>query len=224
MSEPEFDRYAADYDRVLAQSLPDGLCESGYFAEYKVALLATRMKGAPPARILDFGCGAGRSLPYLAQYFPDAELWGYDVSPESLRVAAQRVPQAHLFSDWKDICAVQFDAIIAANVFHHIPLADRPVALSQCREVLSDGGQMFLFEHNPYNPLTRWVFERCPFDEDARMLNLSAALGLARQVGFSAEQHGYTLFFPRPLAWLRGLENYLKALPLGAQYYVQMAK
>ena len=83
---------------------------------------------------------------------------------------------------------------------------------------------MFLFEHNPHNPLTRWVFERCPFDVDAQMLSLRSALSLARQARFSAEQHGYTLFFPRPLAWLRGLDPYLKALPLGAQYYVQMAK
>lgn len=224
MSQPEFDQYAANYDRVLAEALPDGLNESGYFAEYKVALMAARLKATSPTRILDFGCGAGRSLPYLAQYFPDAELWGYDVSPESLKFAAQRVPQAHLFSDWQDIGAVQFDAIIAANVFHHIPLPDRQTALQQCHQALSATGQLFLFEHNPYNPLTRWIFERCPFDADAQMLNLHSALELTEEAGFSAEQHGYTLFFPRPLAWLRGLEPYLKALPLGAQYYVQMAK
>jgi SAM-dependent methyltransferase len=224
MSQPEFDQHAASYDRVLAESMPDGLNESGYFAEYKVALVAARLKATPPARILDFGCGAGRSLPYLAQYFPEAELWGYDVSTESLKFAAQRVPQAHLFTDWQDLGAVRFDAIIAANVFHHIPWPERPTALQQCRQFLAATGQMFLFEHNPYNPLTRWVFEHCPFDAEARMMNLRTALALVQQAGFSEVSHGYTLFFPRPLAFLRGLEPCLKFLPLGAQYYVQMAK
>lgn len=224
MSQPEFDQYAADYDKVLADSLPDGMSESGYFAEYKVALLAKKLRGTTPLRILDFGCGAGRSLPYLAQYFPAAELSGFDLSPESLKFAAQRVPQARLTSDWATLAGEQFDVILAANVFHHIPPAERAAALQRCREVLSPNGQFFLFEHNPYNPVTRRVFERCPFDVDAEMFSLATARQLAQQAGFNREQHGYTLFFPRPLAWLRGLEALLTAVPLGAQYYVQLAR
>lgn len=224
MSKPEFDQYAEEYDRVLGESIPEGLNEDSYFAEYKIALMSHRLANNKPARILDFGCGAGRSLPYLNQYFPDAELWGYDVSPASLKVASARVPRAKLFSDWSDIAGVHFDAIIAANVFHHIPLEQRQPALARCHAALSSSGQMFLFEHNPYNPATRWVFERCPFDADAEMLSLSTALGLADRAGFSSEQHGYTLFFPRPLAFMRRFEPWLRRLPLGAQYYVQMAQ
>ncbi len=224
MSQPEFDQYAANYDRVLAESMPDGMSESGYFAAYKIALMAKALHVQPPRRILDFGCGAGRSLPYLAQYFPDAALAGFDLSPASLQFAAQRVPQARLSSDWATFAGEQFDVILAANVFHHIPPAERVAALQRCREVLRPDGQLFLFEHNPYNPVTRRVFERCPFDVDAAMFSLATAQTLAQQAGFSREQHGYTLFFPRPLAWLRGLEPALKFLPLGAQYYVQMAK
>lgn len=223
-NKPEFDRYAEQYDRVLSETIPDGLNEDGYFAEYKIALMAERLKSTQPRRILDFGCGAGRSLPYLRQYFPDAELWGYDVSPASLKVAEQRVPESKLFSDWADLEETRFDLIVAANVFHHIPPVQRLSALSQCQRALADDGQMYMFEHNPYNPATRWIFERCPFDADAQMFSLATALGLARQAGFSTMQHGYTLFFPRPLAFLRGLEPLLKRVPLGAQYYVQMYK
>jgi SAM-dependent methyltransferase len=224
MNKPEFDQYAERYDRVLNESIPDNLNESSYFAEYKIALMATLVGDKKTGRILDFGCGAGRSLPYLKKYFPDAELWGYDVSPDSLKVAAKRVPDAKLFSDWDALTDVRFDAIIAANVFHHIPPPQRKKALSQCHHVLANHGQMFLFEHNPFNPATRWVFERCPFDVDAEMLSLKMALVLSRKAGFHSEQHGYTLFFPRQLAFLRGLEPWLKRIPLGAQYYVQMAK
>jgi SAM-dependent methyltransferase len=221
-SKPEFDAFARDYDRVLADSIPDALNENAYFAEYKVALMAQRLRATPPARILDFGCGAGRSLPFLDSHFPDAQLWGYDISPASLDAARLRTPRATLFSEWRDIGDAKFDAIIAANVFHHIPPHQRTAELARCRSVLQPGGSMFLFEHNPYNPATRWVFERCPFDADAEMFSLGTALGLARQAGFARERHGYTLFFPRPLRALRGLERWIPWLPLGAQYYVQM--
>lgn len=225
MNKPEFDRYADEYDRLLGETIPDGLNEDGYFAEYKVALMASRLRGGKMNRILDFGCGAGRSLPYLEKYFPDAEIWGYDVSPASLKVASNRSPRVLLFSDWDAfaLLGVQFDAVIAANVFHHIPLDQRLPALARCHTVLNPDGQLFLFEHNPYNPLTRWIFEHCPFDKDAQMLDLKTALSLAGQAGFRSEHHGYTLFFPRQLACLRGIESWLKRVPLGAQYYVQMA-
>ena len=224
MTKPEFDQYAEQYDRVLGETIPAGLSEDGYFAEYKIALMAARISDKKPARILDFGCGAGRSLVYLEQYFPDAELWGYDVSPASLKVAAQRAPRARLFSDWDAIAGIYFDTILAANVFHHIPPSQRQQALAQCRHILAENGQMFLFEHNPINPVTRWIFERCPFDADAEMLGIKTSLDLAFKAGFHSEQHGYTLFFPRQLAFLRIFEPWLKALPLGAQYYVQMRK
>lgn len=223
MSRPEFDKYAANYDRVLDGALPMGLGESGYFAEYKIRLMARLLRGREPTRILDFGCGAGRSLPYLQRFFPQAECWGYDVSPESLKFAAHQFPKARLSNDWSVIERQEFDVVFAANVFHHITPADRVSALQSCRSILAPRGQFFMFEHNPFNPLTRRVFERCPFDVDAEMFNLNRACEMAREAGFSSERHGYTLFFPRPLAWLRGLESLLTAVPLGAQYYVQMA-
>ena len=224
MDKPEFDQYAEQYDQVLGATIPEGLNEDSYFAEYKIALMAARSSNHKYGRILDFGCGSGRSLPFLNQYFPDAELWGYDVSPASLKVAAQRVPRAKLFSDWHAIADMRFDAIFAANVFHHIPLEQRQQALTRCQHFLANNGQMFLFEHNPLNPATRWIFERCPFDADAEMISLKTVIALTNKAGFQSEQHGYTLFFPRPLAFLRGLEPWLKRIPLGAQYYIQMKK
>ncbi len=224
MSKPEFDQYAGQYDRLMGDTIPESLNEDSYFAEYKIALMAACLGAAKPARILDFGCGAGRSLPYLDRYFPEAELWGYDVSPVSLEIAARRAPRAKLFSDWAAIAGTRFDVIVAANVFHHIPPAQRQQILARCHESVSENGQMFLFEHNPLNPATRWIFEHCPLDANAEMLGLGTALELTGKAGFRSEQHGYTLFFPRPLAFMRRLEPWLKRIPLGAQYYVQAAK
>ena len=224
MKKTEFDQYAERYDQVLTEAIPESLNEDGYFAEYKIALVANLTKQNTPLKILDFGCGAGRSLPYLDKYFPSAEIWGFDVSSSSLKVASERVPKAKLFSDWNMIANTRFDLIVAANVFHHIPVNERQIALNKCSQILAHNGQMFLFEHNPFNPMTRWVFERCAFDKDAEMLSLNAARNLANLAGFSFVQSAYTLFFPRPFAFMRVAEPFLKHIPLGAQYYVQMAK
>ncbi|AEC21724.1 putative S-adenosyl-L-methionine (SAM)-dependent methyltransferase [Pusillimonas sp. T7-7] len=224
MSKPEFDQHAENYDRILNDSIPAALNDDNYFAEYKIALMAEHLKGLKTTRILDFGCGAGRSLPYLAKHFPGSEIWGYDVSQESLEIASKREPTAHLFSDWTKIADINFDVIVAANVFHHIPPEQRQSALAKCYANLDENGQFYLFEHNPYNPATRWVFERCPLDINAEMINPQAALKLAKQVGFFSAQHAYTLFFPRQLAFLRRLESILKRVPLGAQYYIKMKK
>ncbi len=222
MPKPEFDRFADSYDKVLGGAIPDALNEDGYFAEYKIALMASILETPSPARILDFGCGAGRSLPYLDKYFPNAEIFGYDLSGDSLNAAALRTPRARLLSDWNLVAENNFDLILAANVFHHIPIVHRQDAFTRCRQILGDQGKMFLFEHNPYNPLTRWIFERCPFDIDAEMLSLATALKLTRNAGFRTERHGYALFFPRQLALLRKLEPWMRWLPLGAQYFVQL--
>jgi len=224
MQKAEFDQYAETYDHVLNDSTPLNLNENVYFAEYKIALTAKLLEPAKPKHVLDFGCGAGRSLPYLAKYFPDAQLFGYDVSPASLAVAKRRMPELTAFSNWAEIDSNSFDLIIAANVFHHIPPSERQSALEHCRATLTANGSFFLFEHNPYNPATRWMFDHCPFDADAEMLCLRTAKRLAANAGMRLKRHGYTLFFPRPLAFMRPIEPMLRRIPMGAQYYVEMAK
>lgn len=223
MNRPEFDQYAHEYDQLINHSIPKQLNEEGYFDEYKIALTYRRTSDNVPLRILDFGCGSGRGLPYFEKYFPKSELWGYDVSPESLEVARERVSTVELVHEWETIAEQRFDLIFTANVFHHIPIEERQSALNRCRDVLNEGGQMFLFEHNPYNPATRWIFDRCPFDVDAEMLPMRQSLQLARKSGLRVIHTGYTLFFPRPLSFLRSLEVKMEWLPIGAQYYVQLA-
>jgi len=220
---PEFDQHARQYEAQLRESMPAAFAEDRYFAEYKVMHMARRLGAAVPARLLDFGCGIGRSLELLRARFPRTELWGYDVSGESIRVAKERLPEARLTSDL-DTLPSGFDVVFAANVFHHIPAAERRAALERCAALLADSGRIFIFEHNPVNPVTRWVFERCPFDDNAVMLPRRETLDLAASAGLRVAASEYTLFFPRPLAWLRFAEPMLSWLPLGAQYCVEMHK
>lgn len=224
MADQEFDKFAKKYDEVLSEAIPLGMDEDAYFAEYKIALIAQLTAGKKVSRILDFGCGAGRSLPYLAKYFPGAALVGFDLSFESLRVAKVRQPDAELHSDWASLVDQRFDLIFAANVFHHIPRSVQCEELRKCSGVMADRGEMIVFEHNPLNPATRWVFERCPFDVDAKMLRKKEMKRLSRSAGMRLADEGYTLFFPRQLRALRFIERHLSWLPLGAQYYVRLEK
>jgi len=203
--------------------MPGGMAEEGYFARYKVDLMARRMRGSAVESILDFGCGTGRSLGFIRAAFPAARLTGFDESPQSIAVAAGSA-DAELTSDWTGIAGKSFDCIFAANVFHHIAESERPTWLERCAGALSARGRLFWFEHNPLNPVTRRVFERCPFDADARMIARGDALGLMKAAGLRVARTGYTLFFPRPLAFLRPLEPLLRGIPLGAQYYIEAGK
>ena len=76
---------------------------------------------------------------------------------------------------------------------------------------------MFVFEHNPYNPVTRRAVQQCPFDDDAILLSPREVRRLLAGAALSGVQQDYVLFFPRPLARLRPLEPWLKRCPLGAQ-------
>jgi ubiquinone/menaquinone biosynthesis C-methylase UbiE len=216
----EFDRHAKSYDRVLLDSMPAGMAEDGYFARYKVDLMARHMRGSVVDTVLDFGCGIGRSLTFIREAFPTARIAGFDESAQSLEIARQ-AGDARLTSDWAEVASESFDCIFAANVFHHIAPDDRPAWLERCGRALSARGRLFWFEHNPLNPVTRRVFERCPFDVGASMIGRAEALGLMDKAGLQVARTGYTLFFPKPLALLRPLEPMLRWLPLGAQYYIE---
>jgi|KBSMisStandDraft_5_1062788.scaffolds.fasta_scaffold33190_4 SAM-dependent methyltransferase len=220
----EFDRFADEYDKTLSASFPAGLDELEYYARYKIEFLKLVTRSRTIASFLDFGCGAGRSLGFLVSTFPQARVVGYDPSPESIRVAAQRVPQAALSNDWKQIGQQRFDVVFAANVFHHIAREDVSSWLARCGEVLAPHGSLFIFEHNPWNPVTRWVFERCPFDADAVMIPRPELIGLGEAAGLKVKLARFTLFFPKPLKILRPIERCLGWLPLGAQYCVEFER
>ena len=86
---------------------------------------------------------------------------------------------------------------------------------------LSPGGFFGLFENNPWNPGTRLVMSRIPFDRGARTLSPRSARALLSSCGFrSIGRTRYLFFFPGPLRWLRFTEPHLRRAPLGAQYWL----
>ncbi len=81
-----------------------------------------------------------------------------------------------------------------------------------------------MWENNPWNPGTRYVMSRIPFDRDAVTLTPREARALVRANGFDIVDTTFLFIFPRALRWLRALEPPLARLPFGAQYQVLCRK
>ncbi len=154
----------------------------------------------------------------LAQGF--SEVHGFDPSSESLKVARERVPNARFHGAIEDVPREYFASAVLSGVLHHVPRRERLGLLERVRGLLRPGGRLFIFEHNPLNPVTRHTVATCPFDDDADLLWPWQAHKLVANAGFRDVTLDYIVFFPRPLAALRPLEPRLGWLPLGAQQLI----
>lgn len=230
MTQQEFDAHAKTYNEVLDDSIGFSGEDSAYFAEYKIRdlhrELATRGVDTKAAlRFLDFGCGVGASIPYLRQYFAQAELLGVDVSEESLELARSRHGQLARFLKMSQrelpVEAEALDAAYAMCVFHHIDESQHVEVLSKIRSRLKPKGLLMVYEHNPLNPLTVRVVNSCPFDVNAKLIAASLMAQRCRQAGFRDVSVKYRVFFPGFLKIFRFAEGLLTWLPLGGQYYVR---
>jgi ubiquinone/menaquinone biosynthesis C-methylase UbiE len=229
MLEQEFDRFAQEYEQLHGSVLTASGEGPAFFAAYKPAdirrhLAAAGLRGGP-LTLLDFGCGVGGSLPHLRREFPDAELIGADVSRKSLDIAERRYPGLARLVGLNETGAMPLpeasaDVVFSACVFHHIPQAEHHRILCDLHRVTKPGGSLFIFEHNPLNPLTRRVVDACAFDENAVLIGATALRKRILAAGFQDAKICYRIFFPHALKWLRPLENALTWCPLGAQYYV----
>lgn len=226
MLKAEFDKFAQDYQDDHAASIRLSGETPEFFAAYKIRDVAARLarRGIKPARILDFGSGVGNSLSHMRAAFPESDIVLLDPSEQSLEIAAKRFPgQAHFQPfDGRQIPYENghFDLIFAACVFHHIPDDMHVELMQEIRRVLKASGSFFVFEHNPFNPLTLHAVRNCRFDENAVLIKASTMNARLARAGFIQNETVYRMFFPRVLAGLRSMEKYLGRLPLGGQYFV----
>ena len=230
MDEVEFDKFADEYRSLHAANIKLSGEDPEYFAEYKIADIAAELgrERAAARTALDFGAGVGYSVPFFARHLPAARVTCLDVSRKSLDLGATRHGAAADFRhfDGKRIPYEDgtFDVALASCVFHHIPHDEHVALLAEIRRVLTPEGRLFVFEHNPLNPLTRHAVNTCVFDEHAKLVLAPTMRRRVRDAGFAAADVRYRIFFPHALRGLRPLETKLTWLPFGAQYYVAARK
>ena len=220
MKKVDFDNYTNDYNKMLHQGTKFFSPNEAYFAQYKIKIVRERMS-REPRRVLEFGCGIGVNIPYLQKAFGSAEIIGSDISPKSLEVARTQNPGIYFWQEGEsDIAQGNFDLIFVAGVFHHVPTCERLTVARLLYSRLVPGGLVFVFEHNPYNPVTRKIVTNCPYDEDAVLLKPRELSDLLCQGGLEVEEQKFSLFFPQWLKIALTLERYLGWLPLGGQYWI----
>jgi SAM-dependent methyltransferase len=233
LDEAEFDKFAAEYRSLHAENIRVSGEDPEYFAEYKIIdlkreLEASRRAGVAAPAVLDFGAGVGYSVPFLKKHLPAARVTCLDVSRKSLDIGAAKHGDGAEFRHFDGAhipyADGTFDVALASCVFHHIPHAEHVVLLAEIRRVLAPGGILAVFEHNPLNPLTRHAVNTCEFDEHAVLMRAPTLRARVHAAGFPAPRVRYRLFVPGWLRPLRPIEQWLKWLPLGAQYYVVAAR
>ena len=224
----EFDAYAAEYDAMLARGISISGEDKNYFASGRVAWLArclARLEKQPNTA-MDFGCGTGSSTPFLLKELKLNLLLGVDASVESLAIARRANPDSRArfipLQEYRP--AALLDLVFCNGVFHHISPRDRVAAMNVVHSSLRPGGLFAFWENNPWNPGTRYVMRQIPFDHDAVTLSPPVARRLLCGGGFKVLQTDFLFFLPRQLSWLRFLEPWLTALPVGAQYQILCRK
>jgi SAM-dependent methyltransferase len=124
-------------------------------------------------RVLDFGCGAGRTLRHFLAEAERAEFYGCDIDAKSVDwVAEHLVPPLHVFQSGEQPQLPQpdgfFDLVYALSVFTHVS-AHWAGWLLELHRVLAPGGLlMATFLHEPH-----WsAYRQGPWDEDRIGMNV----------------------------------------------------
>jgi S-adenosylmethionine-diacylgycerolhomoserine-N-methlytransferase len=162
-----------------------------------------RLRPAPNDKVLEIACGTGRNLVKLARAYPEARLFGLDVSREMLASAAVSAARAGFASRiaFAQADATAFDpqALFGAQCFERVMISYAlsmippwREALAHALDVVAPGGSLEIVDFgdcvglpSPFKAgLRRWLamFEVTPRD------NLGAALKtLAAERGMTCE-------------------------------------
>jgi len=223
-----FDEYALEYDAALEKGISVSGEHKDYFAHGRIAWLSRCLReiNERPASVMDFGCGTGSGTPHFFDLLNAELLLGVDSSVRSLEVAQRNFGSANarfeLFSDYQPSGTI--DLSFCNGVFHHIPPEERREAVSYVHRSLRSGGLFAFWENNPWNPGTRYVMSRIPFDRDAIPLSPPVARKLLVEGGFQILRTDFQFIFPKALSWFRAIEPHVAQLPFGAQYQVLCRK
>lgn len=217
----DFDNYVENYDKILADGTDFFTSDTDYFAKYKIAIAKRIIKFVPDS-ILEFGCGTGRNLKFTEEAFPSAKIFGYDISRESVEYAKLRTNKVQYLHQL-DVTA-KYDLILMIGVLHHIAPDERTNILNLVCSMLNQTGELLVFEHNPFNPVTKYIVRNCQYDTDAVLLSARETHCLLKTAGFKDARTRYTLFTPPSIGRIFDIDRYLTWLPLGGQYCILAKK
>jgi SAM-dependent methyltransferase len=223
----EFDAYDDEtYRDAVERSIAFSGTGLDFFSRAKVrellAIAARRVGDPNGLSFLDIGCGPGETDRLLEGRVHS--LTGVDTSAGMIEAAGRRNPWGKYRLVDADaalpFATGSFDVSFAICVLHHVEPRGRAQLVAEAARVTKPGGAVLIFEHNPWNPLTRRVVACCEFDRDAVLLRRRESERLLRAAGLEGVDGAYIIYFTRESARLQRVERLLGSLPLGAQYVV----
>jgi ubiquinone/menaquinone biosynthesis C-methylase UbiE len=133
--------------------------------------LDRRLRSAPPARVLDLGCGLGASSVALARAYPRAQVLGVDLDQASVTEARAQAAKAGVAdrvtvvaSDAAQVASeAPFDLVTIFEALHD--MGDPAGALRTARTLLADDGSVLVADERvadafatPGDPLERFMY------------------------------------------------------------------
>ncbi len=126
--------------------------------KYLLGALRRRFPDTDPGSVLDLGCGVGVHTIAYKQAFPDAQVWGVDLSAPFLRFAHVWAEDKGLAINYRQANANetgfadgQFDLIVSHIMFHETWHDILPGIMKEAHRLLAPGG-VFLNGDTPYQP------------------------------------------------------------------------
>ena len=129
--------------------------------------LLSRLDVPPEGTVLEIGCGTGRNLVLTSRHYPDARLFGLDISSEMLRSAAGSLAKEGIaeraklsLGDATDFDAFalfgrdRFDRVFISYALSMIPGWERAVA--QGLECLAPSGSLHIVDFGSQERLPGW--------------------------------------------------------------------
>jgi ubiquinone/menaquinone biosynthesis C-methylase UbiE len=178
-----------NYDAVAPNY--DQRTQTGYLEGVTIALqnLAWQVKAK---RVLDLGCGTGRSLRGLAESLqPNPICYGLDFSGGMLNQARRfdssyRLVQAS--SPQPPFAPASFDLVFCVHAFHHFP--DKPQVVQAAYSMLRSGGIFAIVNFDPHERRDSWYvydyFEGVYETDLKRFPSLAEQKAMLNQVGFQS--------------------------------------
>jgi SAM-dependent methyltransferase len=219
----DFDGCVADYGQQVERVVAFSGQSHQFYLEAKARQLVREVHARFPhpaqLRALEVGCGPGLMLRSVGRQI--GQLCGIDRSMSCLGEAIAAAPRP-VVAGSDALCLPfadgSFDVVFAVCVVHHVPPPARPALVEEMVRVARTGALLAIWEHNPWNPLTRLVVARCPYDHDAVLLSRRETIGLLRRAGLQRLRAHYALIAPLKAAGWERVEQFLSQVPLGAQF------
>lgn len=150
-------------------------------------------------RILDVGCGFGKSTQVLPAKYPGAEIIGVDLSEPNLRLAHAQASDRGAVIHWKlapsydtGLDDASVDLVTGTMMLHEMPAAQIEQTLSEAARVLKPGGYVRFLEFWPTGDAVRdiTVYEHAERNNEPYFRDLFAtdATGILSDAGIPGAQ------------------------------------